>query len=130
MAPGRIIRAARSPLWGRPLDSAAAPRILRCVDPPAKPTLGRQDRTSECQISEATTSRPTDDLSLQFLMTAITQRCVAALLASAEVDCLGFGGLEFHRGESAALVAAIAERLLGTSSAGAPEVTFTRAWRR
>jgi hypothetical protein len=36
----------------------------------------------------------------------------------------GFGGFKLHGSKAAALVAAIAERLLGALSAGAPEVAF------
>jgi len=66
------------------------------------------------------------DGALQLLMTTVTQRGIATVFASAEVDRFGFCGLEFNRGEPGALMTAIAERLLSALSAGAPEVALTR----
>jgi hypothetical protein len=57
-------------------------------------------------------------------MTAIAQRRIAAMLASAEVDRLGLDGIPFHRGEFRSFVAAVTKRLLATFSASAPEIAF------
>jgi hypothetical protein len=57
-------------------------------------------------------------------MAAIAQRYIATVLASAEIDRLGFDGIPFHRGEFRALVAAVTKRLLAALSASAPEIAF------
>jgi hypothetical protein len=57
-------------------------------------------------------------------MTAIAQRRIAAMLASAEVDRLGLDGIPFHRGEFRSFVAAVTKRLLAAFSASAPEIAF------
>jgi hypothetical protein len=57
-------------------------------------------------------------------MTAIAQRRIATMLASAEVDRLGLDRIPFHRGEFRSLVAAITKRLLATFPAGAPVIAF------
>ena len=61
---------------------------------------------------------------LEPLMTAIAQRRLAAVFASAEIDRLGLDGIPFHRGEFRSLVAAVTKRLLATFSASAPEIAF------
>ena len=57
-------------------------------------------------------------------MTAIAERCMFTMLASAEIDRLGLDGIPFHWGEFRSLVAAIAKWLLATFSASAPEIGF------
>jgi hypothetical protein len=57
---------------------------------------------------------------------AIAHAGTGRVLASAEVNSLGFGGLVFHRREFRSLVTSIAKRLVGAASASAPEVGFTR----
>ena len=46
-------------------------------------------------------------------------------LATAEINRFGFVGRERHRIEAAALVAAVAERLLLAQAAGAPEILLS-----
>jgi hypothetical protein len=57
-------------------------------------------------------------------MTAIAQRRIAAMLASAEVDRLGLDRIPFHRDEFRSFMAAVTEGLLATFSASAPEIAF------
>jgi hypothetical protein len=61
---------------------------------------------------------------LEFFVAAVAKNRIGAMLATAEVRGLGFSGLEFYRRESGALVAAIAEGLVGAPAAGAPEVAL------
>jgi hypothetical protein len=46
------------------------------------------------------------------------------MLAAAEIDGLGFSGFKLDGTQVAALVAAIAEGLVGAEAAGTPEVAF------
>jgi hypothetical protein len=55
---------------------------------------------------------------------AVAHAGIRGVLASAKIDCLGFGGLVFHGREFASLVASIAKRLVGAASASAPEIGF------
>ena len=57
-------------------------------------------------------------------MTAIAQRCVAAMFASAEINRLGVDGVPFDRGEFRSFVAAVTKWLLATPSASAPKIGF------
>jgi hypothetical protein len=57
-------------------------------------------------------------------MTAVAQRRIATMLASAEVDRLGLDRIPFHRDEFRSFMAAVTKRLLATLSASAPEIAF------
>src|SRR5215470_9609415 len=61
---------------------------------------------------------------LQLLMTAVAHRAVGGALAGAEPGLLGLVGLPFDWAEFAALVRAVAERLLLRAPAGAPPVAL------
>ncbi len=63
-------------------------------------------------------------VTLQFVMAAIAKRLAVCLLATAEsLFAVHFGG-PFDRRKLCALVAAIAEWLIGGFPAGAPEIAF------
>ncbi len=57
-------------------------------------------------------------------MAAVAENGVGGVLAAAEVDGLGFSGLELYRRETAALVAAVAEGLACAAAAGSPVVAL------
>jgi len=61
---------------------------------------------------------------LQTGVAAVAEGRIFAVLAAAEIDGFGLGGVELHGGEVAALVAAVAEGLLGALAAGAPVIAF------
>jgi len=61
---------------------------------------------------------------LEFGVAAVAEDGMSRVLATAEVEGFGFRGIEFYRRETASLVAAVAEGLAGTSSAGAPVIAF------
>jgi hypothetical protein len=46
------------------------------------------------------------------------------VLAATEVNGLGFGGIKLDRRKTASLVAAVAEGLAGTATAGTPEIAL------
>ena len=57
-------------------------------------------------------------------MAAIAHAGIGGVLASAEINRLGFGSLVFHGRQSGSLVASVAKRLVGAASARAPEISF------
>jgi hypothetical protein len=61
---------------------------------------------------------------LELFVAAIAENWIGAVLATAEVDGLGFLGLELHGLEIASRVAAVAEGLSGALAAGTPVIAF------
>jgi hypothetical protein len=61
---------------------------------------------------------------LERVVGAIAENWIGTVLATAEVDGLGFGRIEFYGREIASLVAAVAEGLAGASAAGTPVVAL------
>jgi hypothetical protein len=55
---------------------------------------------------------------------AVAHAGIRGVLASAEIDRLGFGGLVFHGREFGSLVASVAKWLVGAASAGTPKIDF------
>ena len=68
--------------------------------------------------------RGEERLESEALVAAVANYRGLGVLAAAEIDGRGFGGFEPHRSEISALVAAVAEGLVGAQAAGAPEVAF------
>jgi hypothetical protein len=62
---------------------------------------------------------------LEFGVASVAENRMGCMLAAAEIDGFGFGGLEFYGREFASLVAAVAERLGIALAAGTPVVAFT-----
>jgi hypothetical protein len=62
---------------------------------------------------------------LELFVAPVAENRVGAVLATAEINGLGFLGLEFYGREIASRVAAVAEGLDGALAAGAPVVAFT-----
>ena len=63
-------------------------------------------------------------LSLELGVAAVAEGRIGSVLASAQVDGFGFGGLELHGLEFASRVAAITEGLARAPAAGAPIVAL------
>ena len=59
-------------------------------------------------------------------MAAVAHNRIGGVLATAEVDGFGFGGIEFYRREIASFVAAVAEGLAGALATGTPVVALAR----
>ena len=59
-------------------------------------------------------------------MSPVAERAIGRVLAPAKINGLRLAGLKLHWCEFAALVAAIAEGLIGALAAGAPEIAFAR----
>ena len=57
-------------------------------------------------------------------MCSVAESRIGGVLATAEVDGLGFSGLEFYGCETGALVAAVAEGLAGAQAPGSPVVAL------
>ena len=67
---------------------------------------------------------PANGAGLEFVMAAVAEDGIGGVLAAAEVEGFGFGGLEFGGGKGAVFVAAVAEGLGIAAAASAPVVAF------
>jgi hypothetical protein len=64
------------------------------------------------------------DAELEFLVAAVAENRIGAVLAAAEVDGFRFSSFELYGRESGALVAAVAEGLAGAQAAGTPVIAL------